>query len=201
MKLKRHSICLLACLSSLLDLTAGENSGLDANRYRLFSRDLVRVAVQGEPDVSVERRIDGLGEINVPLLGQIKVAGLTPAETQVAIAKRYVADEIFVRPEVVVSVLEYSPKELMVLGQVGKQGKQVLPPEAVAMPVIEAITAAGGFTRIAKGDAVKVTRKDDKGGEQVFTVNVEKMIEGRAAGGEAFQLQPGDVVFVPERVF
>jgi polysaccharide export outer membrane protein len=201
MKFNRHCICLLACLSSALDFSAAENSGVDANRYRLFSRDLVRVAVQGEPDVSVERRIDGLGEINVPLLGQIKVAGLTPAETQVAIAKRYVTDEIFVRPEVVVSVLEYSPKELMVLGQVSKQGKQVLPPEAVAMPIIEAITAAGGFTRIAKGDAVKVTRKDEKGGEQVFTINVEKMIEGRAAGGDAFQLQPGDVVFVPERVF
>jgi protein involved in polysaccharide export with SLBB domain len=89
---------------------------------------------------------------------------------------------------------------VMVLGQVGKQGKQVLPPEAVTLTIVEAITSAGGFTRIAKGDAVRVTRKDERGGEQSFTVNVEKAIEGRASG-EPFLLQPGDVVFVPERVF
>lgn len=201
MKLNWLSFGIILGLSLVGGGRAAENSGADASRYRLFSRDLIRIAVQGESDVSVERRVDGLGEINVPLLGQVKVAGLTATEVQVAIAKRYVTDEIFVRPEVVVSVLEYSPKELMVLGQVTKQGKQILSPEAVAMPIIEAITAAGGFTRIAKGDAVKVTRKDDRGSEQSFTVNVEKMIEGRGAAGDSFQLQPGDVVFVPERVF
>lgn len=201
MKLARLSFGLILGFTFATGGLAAENAGADVSRYRLFSRDLVRVAVQGEPDVSVERRVDGFGEINVPLVGQVKVAGLTPTEAQAAIAKRYVADEIFVRPEVVVSVLEYSPKELMVLGQVTKQGKQVLPPEAISMPIIEVITAAGGFTRIAKGDAVKITRKDERGSEQSFTVNVEKMIEGRGAGGESFALQPGDVVFVPERVF
>jgi polysaccharide export outer membrane protein len=117
------------------------------------------------------------------------------------IAKRYVDGEIFIRPEVVVSLVEYSPKEVMVLGQVGKQGKQSLPPEAATMSIVETITAAGGFTRIAKGDAVRVTRKDERGAEQSFTVNVEKLIDGRAPAGESFLLQPGDVVFVPERVF
>jgi protein involved in polysaccharide export with SLBB domain len=200
MKSYRVFFCLVLSLWGNLAEAAGDRP-LDASRYRLFPRDLIRLSVQGEPDVSVERRVDGLGEINVPLVGQLRVVGLTPAEAQVAITQRYVSDEIFVRPEVVVSVLEYSPKELMVLGQVSKQGKQILPPEAVALPIVEAITAAGGFTRIGKGDAVKVTRKDERGVEQSFTVNVEKMIEGRAAAGDSFQLQPGDVVYVPERVF
>ncbi len=172
-----------------------------ASRYRLYPRDLIRIAVQGEPDVSVERRIDGHGEVSIPLLGQFKVAGLTVAEAQAAIARRYVAEEIFIRPEVVVSVSDYSPKELMVLGQVTKQGKQVFPPETTAMPIVEAITAAGGFTRIAKGDAVKITRRDEQGVEQSFTVNVERLIDGRGGAADGFLLQPGDVVFVPERVF
>ncbi len=151
--------------------------------------------------MSVDRRVDGLGEINVPLLGQVKVLGLTIAEVQALLAKRFVDEEIFVRPGVVVSVIEYSPKEIMVLGQVGKQGKQVLPPEAAAVSIVEAITSAGGFTRIAKGDAVRVTRTDAREGDQTFTLNVERMIDGRASAAEMFQLQPGDVVFVPERVF
>ncbi len=198
MKLKSLVSIFLALLGLL---SAAENDTPETGRYRIFSRDMIRVAVQGEPDLSVDRRIDALGEIYVPLLGNVKVAGLTPAEAQAAIAKRYVDEEIFIRPEVIVTVLEYSPKEIMVLGQVGRQGKLSMPAEAVNMPIVEAITSAGGFTRIAKGDAVRVTRKDEKGNEQSVTVNVEKMIDGRAGSIEPFLLQPGDVVFVPERVF
>jgi protein involved in polysaccharide export with SLBB domain len=182
--------------------SASENpAARDTARYRLFIRDLVRLSVQGEPDVNVDRRVDGLGQVNVPLLGEVKIAGLTAAEAQALIARRYVEEEIFIRPEVVVSIVEYSPKEVMVLGQVGEQGKQSFQPEAVAMSIVEAITAAGGLTRLAKGDAVRVTRKDEQGAEQSFTVNVERLIQGRAAAEETFMLQPGDVVFVPERVF
>lgn len=169
------------------------------SNYRLFARDLVQIAVQGEPDVAVQRRVDASGEIPVPLLGAVKVVGLTVAEAQAEIRRRYIAEEIFIRPEVFLSVVEYSPKEVLVLGQVNKQGKLALSPESVAMPIIEAITGAGGFTRIAKSEAVRVTRKDDHGAERVFTVDVERMLAGR--GGDPFQLQPGDVVFVPERVF
>lgn len=194
--------CLVLFLAGGLSLLgAAETPPAEATRYRLFTRDLIRIAVHGEPEVSVERRIDSTGEVSVPLIGQVKLAGLTTGEAQAAIAKRYRDDEIFIRPDVLVSVAEYSPKELMLLGQVGRQGKQAFPPEASTMSIVEAITSAGGFTRIAKGDAVRVTRKDEKGAEQSFTVNVEKMIEGRAPAGETFVLQPGDVIFVPERVF
>ncbi len=171
------------------------------NQYQLFSRDLVRISVHGEADVSVERRVDGGGSVNLPLLGPVRISGLTITEAQELVAKRYVTEEIFIRPEVVVAVVEYSPKEIMVLGQVGHQGKQVFPPEVSTMSIVEAITSAGGLTRIAKGDAVRVTRKQEGGAEQSFSVDVAKMIEGRGAMVEAFFLLPGDVVFVPERVF
>lgn len=180
---------------------ASENAPAEANRYRMYVRDLVRVAVHGEPEMTVDRRIDGQGEINVPLIGQVKIVGLTAAAAQEFIAKRYREEEIFIRPQVVVSLIEYSPKEVMVLGQVTKQGKQTLPPESASISIVEVITSAGGLTRIAKGDAVRVTRKDDRGVEQSTTVNVEKLIDGRGTGGDAFMLQPGDVIFVPERVF
>lgn len=192
---------LLCWLVAVAAARAADETPAEPARYRLLPRDLVRVTVHGEPDVSVERRLDALGEINVPLLGQVKLASLTAAEAQGVIGRRYVQEEIFVRPEVVVTIVEYRPREVMVLGQVGKQGKQVFPPEAAGISIVEAITAAGGFTRIGKSDAVRVTRRDERGVEQNFTVNVERMIDGRGKGEEAFVLQPGDVVFVPERVF
>lgn len=197
--MKIYRVILILCgLSNAL--LAAENAPIEPARYRLYIRDLVRVAVHGEPDIAADRRVDGLGEINVPLVGQVKVSGLTTAEAQDLITKLYVEHEIFIRPEVVISIVEYSPKEIMILGQVGKQGKQPFPPEVSVLSIVEAITSAGGFTRIAKGDAVKVTRKDERGVEQSFSVNVEKMVEGRS-NVEVTMLQPGDVVFVPERVF
>ena len=181
-------------------LEAAELKGA-SGQYKLFALDLVHISVQGEPEVSVDRRIDGDGHINVPLLGDIAVRGLSIADAQKLIAKRYVDGEIFIRPEVVINVVEYSPKEIMVLGQVGTQGKVSFPPEVSGMSIVEAITKAGGFTRIGKADGVRVTRKGEGGVEQSFTVNVEKLIAGHAAPGESFLLQPGDVIFVPERVF
>ncbi|MEY2882133.1 MAG: hypothetical protein RLZZ15_4513 [Verrucomicrobiota bacterium] len=188
-------------LAATAAISVAADSGSAKLRYRLFPRDLIRLSVQGEPDMSVDRRLDGLGEISVPLLGQIKVVGLTVSEMQALIAKRYVDEEIYKRPEVVASVVEYSPREVSVLGQVGKQGKQSFPPEAAGISIVDAITSAGGFTRIGKSDGVRVTRKDERGDEKTIVVNVEKMIDGKGVVFEPFTLQPGDVVFVPERVF
>lgn len=196
-----HRFALLVFLSFASIAWGAEETGKVIELFRLYPRDVVRISVQGEPDVGVERQIDGRGEVNVPLLGAVKIGGLTIGDAQTAIADRYVKDEIFIHPEVVLTVTTYAAKEVTILGQIGRQGKVPLPAEMTTMPIVEAIAAAGGLTRIAKGDAVRVTRRDDQGNEQTVTVNVDKMVEGRGADRETFLLQPGDVVFVPERVF
>lgn len=188
-------------LALALPVLASETAPARSQEVRLFARDQVKVTVQGEPDVTVDRQIDPSGEINVPLLGAVKIAGLTIAGAQQAIADRYMHDEIFIRPEVVVTVTAFAPKEVTVLGQVGRQGKILFPADTTSLSVVEAIASAGGLNRIAKGDAVRVTRRDEAGADQTFTINVDKMVEGRGAAGETFFLQPGDIVFVPERVF
>jgi len=182
-------------------LLAADDAKKNPDQLRLFARDQVRVTVQGEPDVAVERQIDGAGEINVPLLGAVKVAGLTIGEAQQLIVDRYVREEIFIRPEVVLTITGYAPKEATLLGQVAKQGKVLFPAETTSLSIVEAIAEMGGLTRIANGGSVRITRRDAQGAEQNFTVNVDKLIEGRGANGETFLLQPGDIVFVPERVF
>ena len=196
-----HRLVLIFALSAVQLLSGAEDATKLAGQFHLSIRDLVRVNVQGEPSVSVDRRIDGLGQINVPLIGAVKVSGLTIDEAQQLITRRYVQDEIFIHPEVVLIMLDYAPKEVMILGQIGKQGKVPFPPETSTLSIVDAITSAGGLTRISNGSSVRVTRHDEQGHEQDFTVNVEKMIEGRGPKDETFLLQSGDVVFVPERVF
>lgn len=169
--------------------------------YRLYERDLVSFSVYGESDISAQLRISGNGMINVPLLGDIHVVGLPLATAESKIEEAYIEQQIFIRPEITLQVVEYSKKEISVLGQIGKQGKIELPVESVEMSIVNAISLAGGFSRIARADNVRVTRKNPETDEdEVFNVNVESMIEGRSKEKD-FIVYPGDVIFVPERLF
>ncbi len=172
-----------------------------SSEYRLFARDLVRVSVHGEEDLkSLDRRIDGAGRISLPLISAVEIKGLTPSEAEAAIAKVFLDEQILIRPQVSVTVVEYSPREISVLGQVREPGKIALPIEAANLSIVEAVSKAGGFTRIAKSDSVRVSRIAENGTEVSTVVDVARLLDGRG-GGEAFPLLPGDVVFVPERIF
>lgn len=176
-------------------------SPAESDVYRLYPRDLIRFGVYGEGDLSASLRIAGNGNISVPLLGEIKVAGLTLSEAEKLIQERYISEQILIRPQVAIQVQEYSKKEILILGQAGRQGKIELPAESSSLSIVEAITAAGGFSRIGKGDSVRVTRKNpDSGVEEVFVVDAERLISGKG-GNEMFYVLPGDVIFVPERLF
>ncbi len=87
-----------------------EDVGADVARYRLAPRDLIRVTVFGENDLNVERRIDGNGTVSLPLIGSVALQGLTVAGAEERIRKTFVEKEIFVRPQVSVSVVEYVAK-------------------------------------------------------------------------------------------
>ena len=56
---------------------------------------------------------------------------------------------------------------------------------------------AGGFTALAEKNQVRVTRRDRQGTRRTFVLRVEDIVEGRAAD---FDLEPDDVIFVPESI-
>jgi polysaccharide export outer membrane protein len=186
-----------AAFSLSLPLRAEKKS--DAN-YHLFPRDLIRVAVFGEPDMSVERRIDGDGRITLPLIGPVLVRNLTVTEAEDQIRDLYLSRHYFVHPQVTLSVVAYSPKEVSVVGQVKNPGAVTFPMEADSLPVVDVISRVGGFTRIGRAESVHVTRTGPDGTRQVYTINVKGMLDGRARVAP-FMVQPGDVIFVPETVF
>jgi polysaccharide export outer membrane protein len=203
----KRSVLIFLAIGGLLRADDNAGGGTEqakvADQYRLFPRDVLKVLIQGETDFTVDRRVDGRGDINLPLLGDFKVSGLTIDEIEALVAKRYVDAEIFVHPEVVVSVTSFSPREVVLLGQVTTPGKVSFPAEATSMSIVEAVASAGGFTRMANQSSVTVTRKDDNGQDHTVTLDVKKMISGHEAKGdnEIFEVQPGDIINVPERLF
>ena len=187
--------------AKVLSVTAAELAKNEAAaRYRLFPGDMIRVTVFGEDDLNVERRLDGNGALSLPLIGNVSLLGLRLADAAEKIRQTFIAMEILVRPQVSVSVTEYGAKEVSVTGQVKNPGKVSLPIEGSAIEIVDVIGKAGGFTRLGRSDDVRVTRKASNGRDETFTVNVQRIHNGRG-GSRSFAVFPGDVIFVPERLF
>jgi polysaccharide export outer membrane protein len=201
------AFCLgLILLSGGLAALCGQNPSEDPDNgnYRLGKLDQIQITIFDEPDLSVAQRISGEGSVRIPLIGVIKVAGLTISKAEAAIEQSYIENEILKDPIVSIRVIEYAPKEISILGAVGAPGKLPFPTEVSSLDIVDVISKVGGFTQIARADSVRITRIGDDGREIIFTVNVESMITGRGRrSGEPARVPvyPGDVIWVPERMF
>jgi polysaccharide export outer membrane protein len=71
-------------------------------------------------------------------------------------------------------------------------------PREEGLTLLDAISRAGGFTRLADRRKIRLTRQMPNGAVQNFIVNADDMIEGDSA--EKWGLQTGDLIFVPERL-
>ena len=166
--------------------------------YRLAARDLVSFQIFEETDTNTIQRVSASGEINVPLLGTVQIGGLTLREAEQKLARAYVDGGFFIKPQIILSVQAYAPRSISILGQVNKPEQIEFPVERDLLGIIQAITLAGGFTRVAKIDEVRVLRTSG-GKEQQFTINIAAYLDQKQ--GAEFKLQPDDIVYVPERVF
>jgi protein involved in polysaccharide export with SLBB domain len=171
----------------------------DKSDYQIEPRDQIKFQVTGEADEPLIGRVSTAGEISIPLLGAVKVAGLSLRQAEDLMEKRYRAGGFFLNPQVILSFDAYAPRSVSVLGQVNNPSSVDFTIEREQMGIVSAITKAGGFTRVARPDSVKVTRNID-GKDTTFTVNVAAYLSETSSDSE-FKLMPDDIVFVPERVF
>jgi polysaccharide export outer membrane protein len=158
--------------------------------------------VFGEDDLSRNSRVDARGMINLPLIGEVKVFGLTLREAEQAIATAYREGRYLRNPQVTITVEVYAVREISVQGQVKNPQRVVMPAES-AMTVLEAITRCGGFTDSAKGTEVRVTRVGPDGKVKVFIVDIDSLIKGKdraKSEDNSLLLLPGDIIYVPERI-
>lgn len=167
--------------------------------YRLVARDLVQFEVFEEPETHAIQRVSSTGSISVPMLGLIVVANRTLREVQQSTQGAYIDRGFFVHPQVLITVQSYSPRCISVLGQVNHPEQISLPIETDRIGMMQAITLAQGFTRLAKIDDVRVVRVI-AGHEEQYIVNIDNYLASRGREPD-FSLLPDDVVFVPERTF
>ena len=166
--------------------------------YVLRSNDQVAVEVFGEDDLRTNTRLNGEGNLSLPLLGSVHLAGLTLAQAASKITELYGRDYL-VNPRVNVTLVGYAKRRFTILGQVNRPGSYEMPegnPDGVDL--LEAIAMAGGYTRIAAPERISVRRRSNTGDDEVLRVDAKRLAK---RGGESFQVRPGDTVTVAESLF
>lgn len=168
--------------------------------YRLGPDDLLELTVFRVKDLNRKVRVDGGGQIELPLLGVITVGGLSISQAQALIAQKLRADYLQ-DPQVGLYIQEYRSQEITVMGAVGKPDVYTV---KKSRSIFEMLSLAGGLSKTA-GDLIRVktTQVNESNGEKEsvdLLVSLNKLLAGKldAAG---FQLRDGDSILVPEAGF
>ena len=167
-------------------LMAGEGD------YVLAAGDTLDLMVYKEPDLNMRSKIARDGRVQLPLLGEVAVAGMTVRQAQDHIKKLLNADYL-VEPQVYLNIASYTQRKITLIGQVVRPGSYELQGNE-SLGILEAIGMAGGFTRIA--DSKNVTVKRIAGGKtETIKVNTKRLED---PNGGSFQVLPGDIITVGE---
>jgi polysaccharide export outer membrane protein len=172
--------------ASMPTLMAGEGD------YVLAPGDTIDLMVYKEPDLSMRSKIARDGRVQLPLLGEVSVGGMTVRAAQDHIRNLLNADYL-VDPQVYLNIASYTQRKITLIGQVVRPGSYELQGNE-SLGILEAIGMAGGFTRIA--DSKNVTVKRAVGSKtETLKVNTKRLEDPR---GGSFQVLPGDIITVGE---
>ncbi|OWQ49185.1 polysaccharide export protein EpsE [Roseateles sp. L2-2] len=97
-----------------------------AAEYRLGSGDAIKISVFQNPDMTLESRVSEAGTISFPLLGVVKIGGLSISEAEARIADGLKKGNFVKQPQVTILVLKVTGNQASVLGQVNQPGRYPL---------------------------------------------------------------------------
>ena len=141
--------------------------------------DAIRVIVFQQPDLTTEARISDKGTVNMPLIGETKVAGLSPQEAAGKIAGDLKNGKYLKDPQVSVAMTTLRSRQVSVLGLVARPGRYAL--DDTSTRLTDVIAAAGGIAAGGAEDVV-VVRNGESKKVSILTKN--------------FDLRNGDTVYV-----
>ena len=159
--------------------------------YLLGGGDTVKVTVYEQPDLTTVVRINHLGTISFPFLGEVPVGGLTPDAAGQLIASRLKKGGFVKVPQVSLTVEEYRSHQISVMGKVKKPGRFSLETKTL---VVDLLARAGGLTTDA-ADVITVVR-NDANRQARYQIDLLKFYGGDMA--QNIELISGDIILVPK---
>jgi polysaccharide export outer membrane protein len=158
--------------------------------YRIGPDDVLTIVFWEEKDLSTEVVVRPDGNISLPLLNDLKAAGITPEQLRLRIveeARQYVEE-----PNATVLVKQVNSRKVFIMGQVHKPGAY---PLTGPTTVVQLIATAGGLADFASIKNILVMRSEN--GRQIpYRVNYKQILDLKNLS-QNIELKPGDTVIVP----
>ena len=190
-------------LTLLLCLVAGP--GFAQSGQKLGVGDAVRVTVFQQPDLTTETRISEQGAILLPLVGQVKLAGLSTTQAAAQIGEALKRGKFLNNPQVQVTLTTVRSRQVSVLGLVARPGRYPL--DETSSHLADVVAAAGGV--LPTGSETVTVKRDGKeqkvdllgtgfplkGGETIYVERAPVFyIYGEVSKGGAYRLEPNMTV-------
>jgi len=203
---------------NIRQLTFNRMPGLSPD-YRIGPGDELELTIIGMFSAPQTLRVNELGEITIPLVGAVAVAGRTAEQLESEVANTLKEKGLIADPEVLVYISQYEAKTIYVVGEVDRPGEYSV---SFEMTLMDLIFLAGGidFTAARYGylhrragagppawrpvyvqaDATQIMRRPDvaQPGEAVTEIDLQPMKEGGVLARNIV-LRDGDVFYVPRR--
>ena len=159
--------------------------------YRLQPEDKIEVQYRYTSEYNTLASVQPDGYASMPLIGQVKVGGLTLEEAGAAIRQK--ANEKLNEPEVIVLLKEYVKPFFTVAGEVAKPGRVEL---HGPVTLVEAIALSGGFKDSAQRTQVLLLRKSSQDMAQIKVFDLRKLMSPSGIREDVI-IQSGDMLVVP----
>lgn len=160
--------------------------------------DQIFITVFGQPDMSAEVTVNDNEQVTLPLIGTLKIGGLTPPMIERLIAQRLRDGEYLRNPEVSVQVRQVRSQMISVLGEVQRPGRF---PILGKLTVLDAVATAGGLTQKADSIALLIRRNPAPNGDtqrREIPIRLDQAIDSRSSELD-IELKNDDVIFVAQQ--
>ncbi len=185
---------LVACGSALPNYDYSKEPDPRNHELVLGVGDVVGINVWDQKELNTDATIRPDGTITMPLVGDIKAVGETPTQLREKI-KTQLANflKMGAGNEVTVAVRAWRSYRFTIEGEVTKTG--VFTADQY-VTVAEALAMAGGLSRFARPDEIRLIRHDSKGNLRQIPLDYDAIASGRRADMNIYVL-PGDQIYVP----
>lgn len=189
MNFQRLYFALLFAILATFALSAGaQDKPAD---YRLGEGDGIKISVFQNPDLTLETRVSENGIITYPLIGPIKIGGMTLAAAEQAITAALKAGGYIAQPQVNILLIKNLGNQVSVLGQVGRAGRYPLDNFTIRLSEIVAI--AGGIGQAGADVAILTGTREGKPFRREVDI-AGMFLEGKLQ--EDIVVAGGDVIYV-----
>lgn len=153
--------------------------------------DVLEISVFDTPELSSRLRVNGHGDVLLPLAGYVHVQGLIATAAAQAIAQKLIEQKILLRPLVTVTVAEFSTQGVTMAGEIRAPGVYQL---HGTRTLLDMVTQAGGLGPTAS-QVISIIHRSDPG--KVITVRMNVAVQTpESFAAESYPIQPGDTIFV-----